>query len=352
MKIDETMEPECASAKVRQKRPNSSLLRVISHKREHPGRALRIKRWHKYKEGMSVHYCWETAGLDHRDLGFYEKHGLMTLRPMTQEERQEALRPWDGNKPTRSRTAANHSHARDVRRPVVAELTTRHSTGRMPASFDRFAELVPSELLAHSGEVFYSGRAAFSRRSEGVYLLGYNPGSDPSDSRLRTVKSSIDEACGRAEHFSLYYEPWEDGRREQMQQGIWHLFERTELDPYLTPSSNCVFVRSRGTQELSDRRRLEAACWKFHEAVISELGIRLIVCLGADALTVVCKRVPTVRQVDEHVEANRRRWRSRAFETASGLVVVGLTHPSRVAWRKPPSDPCALVRRMLDRVRG
>ena len=226
------------------------------------------------------------------------------------------------------------------------------STMSSRPSFEYFAGLVPSDLLDHSGEVFYSGRAAFSDRSEGVYLLGYNPGSDPSDPRLRTVKSSIDQMGRRAERFSLYYEPWEEGRREQMQQGIWHLFERTGLDPCLTPSSNCVFVRSIGTQELPDRNRLEAACWKFHEAVISGLGIRLIMCLGTDALTVVCKRVRTVRQIDEHVEANRRKWRSRAFETASGMVVVGLTHPSRVAWRKPPSDPCALVRRMLDRVRG
>ena len=47
---------------------------------------------------MSVLHCRETPGLDHLDIGLYEKHGLMTLRPMTPEERREALRPWDGNK--------------------------------------------------------------------------------------------------------------------------------------------------------------------------------------------------------------------------------------------------------------
>ena len=54
------------------------------------------------------------------------------------------------------------------------------------------------------------------------------------------------------------------------------------------PSSNCVFVRSKGTQDLPDRRRLEGACWKFHEAVISGLGFALILCLGNVALTAVC----------------------------------------------------------------
>ena len=62
----------------------------------------------------------------------------------------------------------------------------------MTPSTESFAELIPLDLLDRSGEVFYSGRAAFSTPSD-VYLLGYNPGSDPSDQRLRTVRSSIDE---------------------------------------------------------------------------------------------------------------------------------------------------------------
>ena len=50
---------------------------------------------------MSVLQCWETEGLDHLDIRFYEEHRLMTLRLMTQEELQEALRPWDDNNPIR-----------------------------------------------------------------------------------------------------------------------------------------------------------------------------------------------------------------------------------------------------------
>ena len=101
MKFNEATEPKCASAKVRQKRPDSFFLRVISKKETHPGYAYRIRRWDRYKVGMSVLHCLETAGLDHLDIQFYVDHRLMTLRPMTREERQEALRPWDGNNPTR-----------------------------------------------------------------------------------------------------------------------------------------------------------------------------------------------------------------------------------------------------------
>ena len=218
-------------------------------------------------------------------------------------------------------------------------------------SLESFADLIPGELLNRSGEVFYSGRAAFSRRSD-VYLLGYNPGSNPLDPRLHTMSSSIAEMAGRPDLFSLYYAQWEQGRDPKMQQGIKHLFHKTGLDPCLTPSSNCVFVRSKGAESLNDRRGLEDACWPFHEAVISVLGIRLILCLGRHAFSTVRKRVRALRHIDEHREANRRAWPSYAFALDNGTVVVGLTHPGRVAWTSPASDPTPLVLRMLKRVHG
>ena len=47
-------------------------------------------------------HCRETAGLDHLDVLYYERHGLMTLRPMTAEERREVLSRWDDHRPTRT----------------------------------------------------------------------------------------------------------------------------------------------------------------------------------------------------------------------------------------------------------
>ena len=68
--------------------------------RETSRRAHRIKRWRRYQVGMSLVHCRETAGLDHLDVLYYEKHGLMTLRPMTVEECREVLCRWDGDRPT------------------------------------------------------------------------------------------------------------------------------------------------------------------------------------------------------------------------------------------------------------
>ena len=116
------------------------------------------------------------------------------------------------------------------------------------ASLDGFAELIPSELLERSREVLYSGRGAFSRPSL-VYLLGFNPGSEskpgPNKPKLRTVRENIEYVGQKPGRFSLYYEPWEEGRTEAMQVRMRHLFKRTGLDPCLTPAGNCVDTSAR-----------------------------------------------------------------------------------------------------------
>ena len=119
MTINQSTEPECTSAKVLKSRPHPSLLRVISRKGKHPGRARRIKRWHRYQVGMSLLHCRETVGLDHLDILYYEKHGLMTLRPMTSEERREALHRWDGDSP---------AHV-ELRRGQYTPLVTNETSG-------------------------------------------------------------------------------------------------------------------------------------------------------------------------------------------------------------------------------
>ena len=113
---------------------------------------------------------------------------------------------WFGTRiPVRTATRTSHHLCRrdcltGPRAPRGIILQRMGASGMTP-SIESFAALVPCDLLDRSGEVFYSGRAAFSTPSD-VYLLGYNPGSDPSDQRLRTVRSSIDEVSGKPERFS------------------------------------------------------------------------------------------------------------------------------------------------------
>ena len=90
-------------------------------------------------------------------------------------------------------------------------------------------------------------------------------------------------------------------------------------------------------------------CWPFHEAVIETLGVRVIVCLGRHAGYLVRERLDAHEAVDEFVEDNRRRWKSRVHTNARGLAVVTLAHPSQVDWTVSATDPTKLVERSLRR---
>lgn len=75
-------------------KPQPKMLRVIAKKGNHPGIALRVKRWHMYKEGMTLQHCKETEGLSHLDVLFWVEHGLVTLRDATEAEYKAALEAW------------------------------------------------------------------------------------------------------------------------------------------------------------------------------------------------------------------------------------------------------------------
>ena len=72
-------------------------------------------------------------------------------------------------------------------------------------TLEAFARLVQSRCSTARERCSIPG-APHSRGSRPVYLLGYNPGSDPGGSRS-TVRGSIEEACSRKDdRFSLYYQ--------------------------------------------------------------------------------------------------------------------------------------------------
>ena len=214
-------------------------------------------------------------------------------------------------------------------------------------TFEAFARLVPESLLDCPGEVFYSGRAAFSG-SRPVYLLGYNPGSDPGGSRS-TVRSSIEVACSRKDdRFSLYYQDWGPGRRKDMQRSVKHFFLDSGLCAELTPSSNCVFIRSPNVPAISaaKRRQFEVACWSFHKEVIEQLGVKAILCMGGAAYKSVHRRFRDSSLICEQPWSATQA--HRAYRTACGMVLCQLVHPSYGHWQCPKYNPAPLVRRVLE----
>ena len=96
-------------------------------------------------------------------------------------------------------------------------------------------------------------------------------------------------------------------------------------------------------------KRLAQQCWPLHQAVVETLGVRVLVCLGRRAGDFVRERLAAHTLIDQFIEANDRRWRTRSHDNASGVVVVTATHPSKADWTAPATDPAALVQRALAR---
>jgi hypothetical protein len=214
-----------------------------------------------------------------------------------------------------------------------------------------FASSVSDTLKRESGKVFYSGRAAFSQRSD-LYVLGINPGGSPEDESETTVGQHTDFVLRNTDQLWSAYcdESWK-GRPAGtfgMQPRVRHLFKQIGRDARTVPCSNLIFVRSTRVAGLAgDTDQLEEVCWPFHRDVIARLCPRTIICFGSDAGQRVRQRLDATKLIDQFVEANDRRWSSYAHKNSTGLSVLTLAHPSIANWMSPSADPTPLVKRVL-----
>ena len=220
-------------------------------------------------------------------------------------------------------------------------------------SIENFARLIPRGQLNTSGSVFYAGRRAFSTSSL-LYILGANPGGDPQRQAKETVQWHTHRVLSvEPEDWSAYQdESWEGFTpgKYGMQPRVLHMFRRLKLDPRKVPSSNVVFLRSQRTDNLGSFRQYANECWPFHQRVIDDLGIRVILCFGQKAGNWVCSQLNASEQVEEFVERNNRKWASRCFRNTQGIEVVVATHPSIADWTISDTDPTELTERSLIRL--
>ena len=135
-----------------------------------------------------------------------------------------------------------------------------------------------------------------------------------------------------------------------MQRRVVHLLQRAGLDPLRTPASNVAFVRTSREIGLGSRKQaILEACWPFHRAVIEQLAIRVVACMGSTPGAFVRRMVGADQKMDCFKENNARRWTSEAHVNAAGLTVLALTHPSVTDWTRAETDPSELVMRALAR---
>lgn len=76
-------------------KPQRKMLRVIDTIKGHPGKGNCVKRFHLYKEGMTLLHCKETEGLIPSDVTYYAECGYLTLREPTDEEYNAAIAKWE-----------------------------------------------------------------------------------------------------------------------------------------------------------------------------------------------------------------------------------------------------------------
>lgn len=193
--------------------------------------------------------------------------------------------------------------------------------------------------------VFFSGSRAF-RTERGMYLLGINPGGDHA-TFTKTIAEHTEQVIEtKPDDWSEYRdEPWGKSKpgEKPFQKRVQYLFKRTGYSPGQVPSSNLIFLRSRNLGELPGSfGDLAELCWPFHEAVIHELDPKVVVCLGVSVRDWVCRKLSADTQVESYTETNNRKLVSRSFLNKHGTAVVGLAHPSRVAWNRKTSDPTDL----------
>lgn len=112
---------------------------------------------------------------------------------------------------------------------------------------DELATLIPQSILAASGSVFYSGRAAFSAPSR-LYILGLNPGGSPQEQAKETVAWHTEKVLRReSPTWSAYLnEGWQGAHPGTwgMQPRVLHMLRGLKLEPGSVPASNLVFLRS------------------------------------------------------------------------------------------------------------
>ena len=220
-----------------------------------------------------------------------------------------------------------------------------------------FVALIPDSLKDCSGKVFYSGRKAFEAPSR-IYILGINPGGDPSGPKLR--KETVDAHTRtvldcQSDDWSAYRdEKWNSKPGSApMQKRVKYLCCKIGMNIGEIPASNLIFKRSTDFSQLQgDAKELAKDCWPFHQKVIDTLGVKIVVCLGKTASDFVREK----EQLNAHrhsctfVENNGRRWRSETHESTDGIQVVRLSHPSRADWTKCKTDPTGLVVRAMRRL--
>jgi hypothetical protein len=221
---------------------------------------------------------------------------------------------------------------------------------------EEFLKYIPKELLKESGEVFYSGKNAFSGKKP-IYILGINPGGSKENHPNETVEKQAKKALNISKK-EYDWSEYKDGEWEGRPKGL-HVFQKRmkelfeiklQLNLYKIPASNLVFARSTREKELNKAlfKKYSELCWtEFHEKVIKKLDIKIVICLGNTPGNFVRKKLNMIKFVDDWTENNNRKWRTKIYENDAKQKVIIIPHPSVSDWTTDECDPSEIISRFI-----
>ena len=189
-------------------------------------------------------------------------------------------------------------------------------------------------ILDRSGNILYS--AARTLRPGPIYLLGLNPGGDPT--KHETVRHTLEALTARVENAFLD-ERWERQKRPgqaPLQRRLQWLARELGFDLREVCAANLIFVRSRDASR-SGYPQLADLCWPIHLSILEIVRPKLIITIGNSAISPYAYlRRQLNGSAEQLFPSGHGDWRCRVFHSASRQV-VGLPHLSRYAVDHHPS---------------
>jgi len=188
-------------------------------------------------------------------------------------------------------------------------------------------------ILDRSGNILYS--AADTLRPGSIYLLGLNPGGDPT--KHQTVRQTLDALASKVtnayldERWERHYHPG----HAPLQRRIQWLAHEMGLDLRKVCATNLIFVRSKDGAR-SGYPSLADVCWPIHLAILELVQPKLIIAFGNSSVSPYAYLRRRLNGSPEKTfPSGHGSWLCRVFRSAETRV-VGLPHLSRYAVHKHP----------------
>ncbi len=199
-----------------------------------------------------------------------------------------------------------------------------------------------------SGAVLYNGWS--SLRPGLLYLMGFNPGGDPTEIR-QTVLKSVQEL---EQNYCAYDECWKKNHpadcalkeckgASNHQRRVRALLDTLNLGLSIKDvcATNAVFLRSKDQGTLKGSRELWEKCWPVHQRLLSIVQPNLILCLGngdgLSAFSLLRSEFignPTYQPCGPNGFRDGKWFEGRVVVNQNGpkeheCKVIGIPHPSR-----------------------